>query len=70
MAKYLVEEARDDGWSRWVTPVQQGYKLCCCDCGLVHTVDFRVTDDGFAEFRVRRNNRSTAQVRRHMKGKE
>ena len=69
MAKFLVEQAGDDGWSRWVTPLMEGYKLCCCDCGLVHTMDFRVTD-GEVEFRVRRNNRSTAQVRRHMKGKE
>ena len=40
--------------------------MACCDCGLVHTIEFRVTDDGEAvQFRVRRNNRSTAQLRRH-----
>ena len=26
----------------WVQPVQNGYLMKCCDCGLVHRVDFRV----------------------------
>lgn len=25
-----------------VVPQMNGYKLCCCDCGLVHTIDFEV----------------------------
>lgn len=48
----------------WVQPVRKGYKMCCCDCGLVHNVDFRVKG-GRVQFRVFRNNRSTALVRRH-----
>ena len=68
MARYLQEHAGADGWSRWVQPIRRGYKLACCDCGLVHTTDFRVRD-GRAQFRVRRNERSTGQVRRHMKKK-
>lgn len=62
--------AESDGWSRWITPTPNRYKMCCCDCGLVHNVDFRIIDDGDGDqvqFRVSRNNRSTAQVRRHMK---
>lgn len=47
----------------WVQPVRKGYKLACCDCGLVHTLDFRV-HGGRAQFRVFRNNRSTAMMRR------
>lgn len=59
-----------DGWSRWVLPVMEGYRMACCDCGLVHEVDFRVTNNyDRVELRMRRNNRSTAQVRRHMKDK-
>lgn len=27
---------------QWVQPVRRGYKLACCDCGLVHTMDFRL----------------------------
>jgi len=26
----------------WVRPVMKGYKMKCCDCGLVHKIDFRV----------------------------
>jgi hypothetical protein len=74
-ARLLMAKIRDefqvhpDGWSRWVYPATDGYKFVCCDCGLVHDVEFRVTDSyDRVEFRVRRNNRSTAQVRRHMEG--
>jgi len=53
----------EDGWEY---PVQKGFKLACCDCGLVHTMDFRVVD-GEVEFKVKRDNRATGQIRRHMK---
>lgn len=46
----------------WVRP-RRGYKLMCCDCGLVHNMDFRVRDNK-TEFRAFRNNRSTALARR------
>lgn len=26
-----------------VTPVMKGYRMACCDCGLVHVIDFDVT---------------------------
>ena len=29
----------------WVQPVTQGYLMKCCDCGLVHRMDFRVIKD-------------------------
>lgn len=47
----------------WVQPVRRGYKLACCDCGLVHDVDFRVRR-GKVQFRAFRNMRSTAGRRR------
>ena len=25
-----------------IYPVHEGYKLCCCDCGLVHQIDFHI----------------------------
>jgi len=50
----------------WVQPMEEGYKMACCDCGKVHKVDFRVVD-GRAQFRVFDASRSTGQVRRHMK---
>ena len=36
------QHANDDGWCDWVTPVQRGYLMQCCDCKLVHEVEFRV----------------------------
>jgi len=67
MSRYKTHEAGENGYTEWVTPVEVGYKMSCCDCGLVHSLDFRVTDDYRVQFRVRRNERSTGQVRRHMK---
>ncbi|MBK5202124.1 MAG: hypothetical protein JJE45_00180 [Prolixibacteraceae bacterium] len=48
----------------WFRPIEEGYKMACCDCGLVHDIDFKV-EGNRAWLRVRRNNRSTAMVRRH-----
>lgn len=59
-----VEQISHDGWSDWVLPVQTGYRLACCDCHLVHEMDFRVID-GKAQFRMRRDRRATANARRH-----
>ena len=55
--KYETPEADE-----WVQPVRKDYKLACCDCGLVHDMDFRIKR-GRVQFRVRRNNRSTAGIR-------
>lgn len=56
----------------WVQPVKKGYKMRCCDCGLVHRIDFRVLDWRTAkpmsyskvQMRVERDNRATAASRR------
>lgn len=42
MARIRKEIELEDGWSREVAPVMEGYKLACCDCGLVHDMDFKV----------------------------
>lgn len=52
----------------WVSPKHRGYRHQCCDCGLVHDMDFRVVD-GAVQYRVHVNKRSTAQVRRHKAAK-
>ncbi len=77
--------AGKNGWTDWQKPAMRGYRLGCCDCGLVHDFDFRVvcvvkqhrdgskevevlpSRDYQVEFRVRRNERSTGQTRRHMR---
>ena len=40
-------------WTRWVQPVMKGYLLACCDCGLVHRLDFRI-HNGRIQFRAQR----------------
>jgi len=46
----------------WIEP-KAGYRMACCDCGLVHRVEFRVVK-GKVQFRAWRDNRATA-GRRH-----
>jgi len=50
----------------WISPVKRGFREQCCDCGLVHVVDFR-TKNNELQFRARRDDRATAAVRRGFK---
>jgi transcription elongation factor Elf1 len=36
------QEEVEDGWCNWVCPKPRGYLMQCCDCELIHEVDFRV----------------------------
>lgn len=55
----------------WVQPKHRGYKMACCDCGLVHTMNFKIVWNGKkVRFQVFRNNRSTAMMHRSMWGKD
>lgn len=47
----------------WIQPVRRGYKMRCCDCDLVHKMDFRIYK-GRIQFRVFRDNRATGACRR------
>jgi hypothetical protein len=67
--KFQTSEPGPDGWTEWETPITRGYKLACCDCGLVHEIELRVRGHR-VEWRWKRLNRSTGQVRRHMKRDE
>lgn len=51
-----------DGFTDWQEPVTRGYRIRCCDCGLVHIMDFRISRQKI-QFRVARDNRSTASIR-------
>ncbi len=42
----------------WVAPIRRGFQLGCCDCGLIHDMDFRV-NKGVLRFRMTRNKRAT-----------
>lgn len=55
---------------QWVYPIRKGYKLACCDCGLVHKMDFDHIAHGKGRrirFRLWRDQRATAAMRRGMK---
>ncbi len=56
----------DEVPGRWIQPIRHGYRMACCDCGLVHIIDFRVRKR-HVQLRVFRDNRATGQIRRHMK---
>lgn len=53
----------------WITPQRRNWKLACCDCGLVHTLNFRLVKTlnggNTIQFQVFRDNRATGQIRRH-----
>jgi hypothetical protein len=64
--KYRAELGDDDGWTEWIQPVRRGYRLRCCDCDLVHEMDFRIKA-GRPQFRARRHERATSASRRGKK---
>ena len=47
-------------------PRVRNFREQCCDCGLIHRLDFRIVD-GKVEFRTRRDDRATASARRTFK---
>ena len=53
-------------YGEWTRPRKQNFREQCCDCGLIHRLDFRVVD-GKVEFRTRRDDRATAAARRSFK---
>ena len=37
--------AGEDGWTDWIQPRHEQYRMQCCDCGLIHEMQFRVVKD-------------------------
>lgn len=68
MNKKIVYEEEEAG--KWIYPRRKGYRVKCCDCGLVHVFDFRLVEGKYIEFRAFRDNRATGQIRRHMERKK
>lgn len=60
---------RKDG-EGFVVPLDQIYRLACCDCGLVHDIVLSYDEQtGELGMATRRNNRATSQRRRSIKDK-
>lgn len=52
---------------KWIQPIRKGYGLACCDCGLVHKVDFRIVENGrgrFIQLRAFRDDKKTKELRK------
>lgn len=58
-----VKHAKGSPWTIWVKPIMKGYGMACCDCALVHTMQFRI-QDGRVWFRVRRAIGLTKKLRK------
>ena len=57
---------RTIAYGEWTRPRLRNFREQCCDCGLIHRLDFRLVD-GRIEFRTRRDNRATAVARRRLR---
>lgn len=45
MASYNKTKEGENGWSEWFMPFGakgKPYKFSCCDCGLVHALEFQI----------------------------
>lgn len=61
--KYEPQEA-----GKWIKPVKRGYRMACCDCGLVHRMDFDYVKDSIGRvkiiFRAWRDDAETKKLRK------
>lgn len=51
----------------WIIVQWRGNKDQCCDCGLVHRVNYRVNDHKQLEVQVYRDYRATNGARKHFR---
>ena len=56
-----VRYQQTDG--EWVQLTRRGYELECCDCGMVHRLNFRLVNQSL-QFQAFREERKTAATRR------
>lgn len=50
----------------WVQPIMKGWKMRCCDCGLVHTVNIRIVGKK-VQIQATRDKKATSNSRRSKK---
>jgi hypothetical protein len=49
----------------WIEVPMRGYKEQCCDCALVHKLNFRINNRGRIEIQTFRDVRATNGARKH-----
>jgi len=52
---------------QWIQPSNKGFRMACCDCGLVHIMNFRIsTKKGKRRIQLQafRDNKETRKLRR------
>lgn len=62
---FPLEHENDDGWSDWIHPLP-GYQMKCCNCGLVHSMEFRLDDAGQINFRASRTHANAPGARKEL----
>ena len=65
MSKY---RKLNDGEAKRIDLDTEDLYFACCDCGLVHIVQFYKIKKNIWDFTFFRNNRATGQLRRHKFG--
>ena len=49
----------------WIQVPKRGYKEQCCDCGLIHRLNFKVDDEGGIHIQTFRDSRATGGARKN-----
>jgi hypothetical protein len=49
----------------WIKVPKRGYKEQCCDCGLVHSMNFKIDDKGGIHIQTFRDTRATNGARKN-----
>ena len=55
----------EEGGAITIDLKNENLHLACCDCGLVHIIEFHHIKDNIWDFAFFRHNRATGQLRRH-----
>lgn len=50
----------------WVNPNMNRYMMGCCDCGMVHRIEFKVTTRLRVKFRAFYDEKATDKLRKRM----
>ena len=51
----------------WIEVPMRGFKEQCCDCGLVHRLNFKLNEKGKILIQTFRDGRATSGARKHFK---